>query len=109
MILLTISTLTNVLIKNSDRAYKNPQNAILQERLSELTASHSVGCWFAHLLFECKTHVNVWVGVKRIEERVSMSQYENAQSVHLQEHLIRLLDTRRTFFHPLFFLQTPYL
>lgn len=52
-------------------------------------ASHCNGSWSAHLLFECKTHVNVWVGVKRIAERVSMSQYENAQSVHLQEHLIR--------------------
>lgn len=65
--------------------------------VSERAASHSFGRWSAHLLFECETHVNVWVGVKRIEERVSMSQYENAQSVHLQEHLIRLAH-QQTFF-----------
>lgn len=46
--------------------------------MSESAASHSVGCWSAHLYAECETHVNVWVGVKRIEERVSMSQCENA-------------------------------
>lgn len=49
-----------------------------RETVSESTASHSVGRWSAHLRSECETHVNVWVGVKRIEERVSMSQYENA-------------------------------
>lgn len=56
-----------------------------------------VGRWFAHLCLECETHVNVWVGVRRIEERVSMSQYENALSVHLQEHLVRLVH-QQTFF-----------
>lgn len=65
--------------------------------MREQAASHSFGRWSTHLLFECETHVNVWVGVKRIEERVSMSQYENAQSVHLQEHLIRLAH-QQTFF-----------
>lgn len=65
--------------------------------MSERAASHSFGRGFAHLLFECETHVHMWVGVKRIEERVSMSQYENAQSVQLQEHLIRLAH-QQTFF-----------
>lgn len=49
-----------------------------RETESESAASHSVGRWSAHLRSECETHVNVWVGVKRIEERVSVSQYENA-------------------------------
>lgn len=49
-----------------------------RETESESAASHSVGRWSTHLRSECETHVNVWVGVKRIEERVSVSQYENA-------------------------------
>lgn len=65
----------------------------LQGKRRMQAASHSNGSWSAHHYFECKTHVNVWVGVKRIAERVSMSQYENAQSVHLQEHLIRHAPT----------------
>lgn len=58
--------------------------------------------WFAHLLFECETHVNVWVGVKRIQKRVSMSQYQNALSVHLQEHLIKRTP-QQAVFHSLCF------
>lgn len=75
-----------------------------RERASERVGCQShrvVGRWFAHLRIECETHVNVWVGVKRIEERVSMSQYENTLSVHLQEHLIRLAH-QQTFFPPSF-------
>lgn len=74
--------------------------------MSEQAASHSLGRGFAHLLFECETHVNMWVGVKRIAERVSMSQYENAQSVQLREHLIRLAH-QQTFFFFLFFFPSP--
>lgn len=50
----------------------------------------------------------MWVGVKRIAERVSMSQYENAQSVQLREHLIRLAH-QQTFppYPPFFFLFHP--
>lgn len=70
--------------------------------MSEQAASHSLGRGFAHLLFECETHVNMWVGVKRIAERVSMSQYENAQSVQLREHLIRLAHQQTFFFSFLF-------
>lgn len=60
---------------------------------------------FAHPGVECETHVSVWVGVRRIEQRrVSVSQYENALSVHLREHLIRPAH-QQTFFFLFFFPQ----
>lgn len=84
---------------HSQSSRKHKHCAVRENKYVSVAASHTelVGCWFAHLRFECETHVNVWVGVKRIEERVSMSQYENAPSVHLQEHLVRLVHQQTIF------------